>query len=666
MAHPFKRTQPPAHPTAPKETPDVPSLFSYDPSQREKLEPQLVKLGYTLPDDPSPGNPQFQDLVEELRSSNPSLAAAVQGMVRDRTMDETNAVLKLYDQNARRSSLPRERLRRLFMTRNAQGEEVFNKQMALTAGAVVAGALFIGVFFSPTDSGPKKNVAAVTGVKTTGASTARTRAVQAASGASVAGDVPPMNAGNASAAGLLTTAASTTGSSTAATLGAGGAAVTAAPIGAPPTAARVPIGAGSDTPPPPSFDTAPSSPVFVPPSARSSVVPAPIQVSEAPVPLARQLVPAPLARQVAPAPQAPQGQAEVRLPLQNQPGAGVAVLPAASAAAPAPKVAPPPVTVAVIRTNRQGQGRAAGANGVTAAFRTSDAAGLAVVKGAGQTPGGASAGASTSSAGEANSAAGGEAARGGLMVFVAAPRAITTTTVVPATATSSQGATAALDPTTSVAPVTAGETPAIPVSAVSAPAPVPPVTAQAPSVPSAPSPYRLGQRVLATLTTGINVAQGASTLPVYASTADGTLWRGTVSLDPAKRVNIIFDRALLKGGTEVAVTASAYNLDGTPGLKAQYRDIAPTLANDLIRAAVSGVKDFVDATIQATATTTNGSTAVVQRNAPSILQSVAGSAAGVFQLPPTQNTFVTVAQLPVGAQFALVYGPVTTQGSFGQ
>ncbi|MFC3605987.1 hypothetical protein ACFOLM_23930 [Deinococcus soli (ex Cha et al. 2016)] len=188
-----------------------------------------------------------------------------------------------------------------------------------------------------------------------------------------------------------------------------------------------------------------------------------------------------------------------------------------------------------------------------------------------------------------------------------------------------------------------------------------------PGAAGVPSPYRLGQRVLARLETGVYVAQGAGTLPIYASTQDGTLWRGTISLDRTKRVLITFDRAVLKDGQEVEVQAAAYNLDGTPGLKAQYRDIAPTLANDLIRSAVSGVKDYVDAKLQATTTSTSAGGAVtVQRQVPTIWESVAGSATGIFQLPATQGTFVTVAQIPVGEQFALVYGPVKTEQSGDQ
>ena len=641
-------------------------LYSYDPTQREKLEPQLQKLGYTLPEDPNPSSQAFQDLVEELRVSNPALAAAVHGMVRDRTMDETNAVLKVYDQNARRSGLPREQLRRFFMKRNAQGEEVFNKQMALTAGALVAGALFLAVFFSGTDSSPKKKAALQPGSSTSGTSTVRGRPALAVAGTSSASDAPPINPGDVGTLGTTVTGgAATAGISSVAparsnAAPSSGVSVAASPLGAPPSTAQVPVGAGSATPPPPSFDTAPSAPVFVPSAAPRTPTPTPSQNGTAGMPV-------PLVRQTAPAAQAMPVQVSTiptDLPSQSPTGA------AAFTQQPSAKLPPPPVTVAVLRTSRSslgGAGSTGSAGQTDVVYRKSDVAALAVVRSAtGPVNGGAQA-SSPDAERSAIAGAQGSTARGGLLVYLAPPHAASTTTVLPTSVNSSVAGPAGTAGVSAVpvgAPVSE-TTPASPVATVTPPGVVatPP---QATAAPAAPSPYHLGQRVLATLTTGINVAQGASTLPVYATTEDGTLWRGTVSLDLAKRVNIFFDRALLRDGTEVVVTASAYNLDGTPGLKAQYRDIAPTLANDLIRAAVSGVKDFVDATIQATTTTTNGSTAVVQRTAPSILQSVAGSASGIFQLPPNQNTFVTVAQLPVGAQFALVYGPISTQGSFGQ
>lgn len=204
-------------------------------------------------------------------------------------------------------------------------------------------------------------------------------------------------------------------------------------------------------------------------------------------------------------------------------------------------------------------------------------------------------------------------------------------------------------------------------SSGAAPTQTQPVNAALPASAAAtmPSPYRLGQRFSAVLNTGVFVAQSSpSGLPVYAMSADGTMWRGWPTLDATKRVMITFDRAVLKDGQEVAVQAAGYNLDGTPGVKARYYDIAPTLANDIIRSGISGVNDFVQGKLNATRTTTNsnGST-VVEKQAPSIYESIGGATARVFTLPAAQNTFVTVAEIPVNTQIAIVYGPTTSDMS---
>lgn len=183
-------------------------------------------------------------------------------------------------------------------------------------------------------------------------------------------------------------------------------------------------------------------------------------------------------------------------------------------------------------------------------------------------------------------------------------------------------------------------------------------------------PYRTGQYLRARLETGavLPAAQQSGTNSqdegqyVYARTQDGTLWLGKPTISPTKRVAVSFRQAILRDGREIQVNATGYHLDGTPGLKANWQDITPTLANDLIRASLTGVRNYAEAKIQATTTSTlpNGTT-VVQRQVPTIWESVAGSATGVFQLPETQNTFTTVARLNVGQDFVIVIAPGSLQ-----
>ena len=177
-------------------------------------------------------------------------------------------------------------------------------------------------------------------------------------------------------------------------------------------------------------------------------------------------------------------------------------------------------------------------------------------------------------------------------------------------------------------------------------------------------PYRTGQYLRAKLETGVVLPVAATqddtgpTQYVYARTQDGTLWLGTPKISATKRITLTFQQAVMRDGSEVQVNAVGYHLDGTPGLQTAWQDVAPTLANDLIRSSLTGVRDYAEAKIQATKTTTNanGST-TVERQVPTIWESVAGAATGVFQLPQTQNTFVTVARLNVGQDFVIVIAP---------
>ena len=186
-------------------------------------------------------------------------------------------------------------------------------------------------------------------------------------------------------------------------------------------------------------------------------------------------------------------------------------------------------------------------------------------------------------------------------------------------------------------------------------------TQNAPGTTEADVPFTLGQRMKARLETALLTAEGASSMPIYARTTDGTLWRGLVKLDATKRVIVLFDRAVLPDGREVPVRASAYGMDGRPGLVAQYHDVAPTLIPDLLRSTLTGVKNYADALINQKKVTVTNNFATQENVPPNFLTTVAGSAASVFQLPANRQTFVTVAEIALGAEFAIIYGPVGEQ-----
>lgn len=791
------------------------SRSTYDPTQREVLEPQLKAMGLSLPEDPE--SPEFRDLINQVRTENPALSAAVQGMVRDNTLDEDNEILSAAEKNARRRGAPAEKFRQVFMTTNTNGEPVVNKTAAMATAGIAGLLLFAGIaMYNPSSGGTaakKPGTSAEGGTTTTNpdGSTTTTYAdgstltkqpdgsqvvkkpggevltqtpdgvvtttypdghtmVKAADGTSVetladgskvsrdaAGNVvsttPPVDATSPTTlpATAGTAPQTTDGSATQAAApldngyqstppaatdpyatsstpayGTDGSGASNAPF---PSEAETASGISSSggsgtgssgTAADPYAGTPYEAGIYNPTQAeiaggytasRTPAKSAAVNTEQGPVLLT------PLAT-----PSAAETAAGFTAPVTSETPSGGVLTGSAGSSGPtaAPQAqAAAPVRLTIYRRGQGQQGQAAGeeegdvSSGTPASAQGNAAQGNAN-SGVPAGTGGGQAGSvafrktpviatqilrASSTGGPSNSPAGGAGAqnaptassaagtagtapsmiafrKSGAVVGVTRVTRQETQTSTPSTTTSSGV------PTTEPAAPTTPDVPLAPSSDTgSAPSSMlafvagnraatsngavsndAATAASSAPVSTAASPYRLGQRVMATLETGVYVAQGSGTLPVYASTQDGTLWRGIVSLDRTKRVMIIFDRAVLRDGTEVEVQAASYNLDGTPGLKAQYRDIAPTLANDLVRSAVSGVRDYVDAKLQATSTTTStGGAVTVERQVPTIWESVAGSATSIFQLPTTQNTFVTVAQIPVGVQFALVYGPTKTE-----
>ncbi|ABW34999.1 hypothetical protein Dgeo_2956 (plasmid) [Deinococcus geothermalis DSM 11300] len=784
---------------APGKGSEGPSRSTYDPSQRELLEPQLSAMGLHLPDDPD--SPEFRELINRVRAENPALSAAVQGMVRDNTIDENNQIMLAAEKNARRHGAPAEKLRQIFMTTNANGEPVFNKNAAMVAAGAAGLLLFAGIALYNPSSGTtakKPETSATSGKTVTNpdGSTITTYAdgstlTKKPDGSQVV-EKPNGEILTQTPDGVVTTtfpdghtmvkAADGTSVETLAdgskvTRDAAGNVVsTTPPVNA--TSPTIPAAAGTDPHGASSPQTQATAPLdsgyqSTPPAATdpyaTSSVPADVAsqdsgVSYAPFPseaetasgisasggatsgtstdpyagtpyeagiynpteaeIAAGYTPSKAPARTTPVsgeqgpilltPAATPSAAETAGGFTAPSRSGLTLSAPAASTTPVPDNQPQaaaPVRITVYRRGQRQQEQATGDEGAapssntgaqgsensgapagasggqsgTVAFRKIPVIATQILRAssASSTPNGSTGGnAATSTSASAASSAAAPAASGGgsgavMIAFKKGSATVGMTRITRQDANTLPGVPTAAPPTptTPDAPLApssdTGSAPSSMLAFVAGNGTTPggsaavndtAATSNTPPAPTVASPYRLGQRVMATLETGVYVAQGGGTLPVYASTQDGTLWRGTVSLDRTKRVLIIFDRAVLHDGTEVEVQAAAYNLDGTPGLKAQYRDIAPTLANGLIRSAVSGVRDYVDAKLQATSTTTSAGGAVtVERQVPTIWESVAGSATGIFQLPTTQNTFVTVAQIPVGAQFALVYGPTKTE-----
>lgn len=182
-----------------------------------------------------------------------------------------------------------------------------------------------------------------------------------------------------------------------------------------------------------------------------------------------------------------------------------------------------------------------------------------------------------------------------------------------------------------------------------------PAEASAPQNEVPTVPYVMGQQIKAQLTVALVTVEGAQSLPVYAQGEDGSIWAGTYTLDASKRINISFNKVSMKGKT-FTVNASAFSLDGYPMLEARFADKAPTIAQDLMRAALSGVQTYADKKLNQQTVTISGNNVVAQAAEPNLLTAIAGNAASLFKLPQNQNTIVSVASLDKGTRFLIVYG----------
>lgn len=176
---------------------------------------------------------------------------------------------------------------------------------------------------------------------------------------------------------------------------------------------------------------------------------------------------------------------------------------------------------------------------------------------------------------------------------------------------------------------------------------------------SGPLPYQVGRPVPAKLVMGVAAVEGAEgSLPVYAESADGAVWRGTAAVDGQGRMRVTFD-AVLQGDREFPLVADAYGNDGLLGIRARVRPTTPNLAANLLSGLASGVKSFAEAMInQRNVTVQSGSAGSVVTNStanpPNFWVTTAGSALGSFSLPQGKAGLVNVADVQPGAALTIV------------
>ncbi|ADY27613.1 hypothetical protein Deipr_2496 (plasmid) [Deinococcus proteolyticus MRP] len=145
-------------------------------------------------------------------------------------------------------------------------------------------------------------------------------------------------------------------------------------------------------------------------------------------------------------------------------------------------------------------------------------------------------------------------------------------------------------------------------------------------------------------------------IPVYVRTADGVVWKGTASLDGAKRVQIMFDQALIQGEVH-SIAADAYGRDGYPGIPANISTKAPTLAADILNGFGKGALAFGQAYLNGTqkTQTIGGTTTTTQETRPNFwVAAGSGVLTDAVRFPNTQGGLVAVAEIKPGTPISVV------------
>ncbi|MBI0446999.1 hypothetical protein [Deinococcus sp. DB0503] len=178
------------------------------------------------------------------------------------------------------------------------------------------------------------------------------------------------------------------------------------------------------------------------------------------------------------------------------------------------------------------------------------------------------------------------------------------------------------------------------------------------TVPASGSPFQMGQLIPAKMAVALELIEGASMEFFTVTPADrgAYIWKGTATLDSAKRVQMNFTELALPDGQVIPVRASGVAQDGTLGVKSSFRPSAPAAAIDAVRGTLSGIQEAASAQLQAgTAVVGNGVT-VVTKAPPNFWLSLAGGAVNSFKLPATTTSVVTLARIERGTPINILFG----------
>jgi hypothetical protein len=160
-------------------------------------------------------------------------------------------------------------------------------------------------------------------------------------------------------------------------------------------------------------------------------------------------------------------------------------------------------------------------------------------------------------------------------------------------------------------------------------------------------PYQPGKTLTARLNVKLAVVEGSES-PAVLEGADGSIWVGKAKLGPLARVMIDLDTLYL-GGKSYKVRAYAYDQDRQLGLTAKVEEQSPSLAQDVLRASVAALGQYVDLLSKQTQVTQLPGGGVAQsQTAPPLEMVILGNVGRLFALPEDRKSLVRVGQVEAG------------------
>lgn len=127
-------------------------------------------------------------------------------------------------------------------------------------------------------------------------------------------------------------------------------------------------------------------------------------------------------------------------------------------------------------------------------------------------------------------------------------------------------------------------------------------------------------------------------------------------------VRIVVDKAILSDGREVGLVGQVVGSSGQYVVP-EVQDLAPSLAQDLLRGALGGLVAYVDdLRSQRRVVVGQGGNVVVESQAPGLLEQVVAGVAQVLRLPQGTASLVRVYRVPKGTRFTLWVMRVEREG----